>query len=162
MHPIGTSARTFTLPHPRARPIQNEYMSLGHHGHIEVDALGGTTISRGCFQRSFSNKKTSPYRSNLSFVTLRTPWPTLLPCLRAPYAVLGMRSTVHIRARPIHRRSHPPGCGRWYAPSSRHLRALLSVCGGCLFGGLVCCSCCVCVSVSGALFSVGVCLCVTC
>jgi len=30
-------------------------------------------------------------------------------------------------------------------PSSRHLRALLSVCGGCSFGGLGCCSCRVCV-----------------
>jgi len=43
------------------------------------------------------------------------------------------------------RGSHPPGRGRWHAPSSRHLRALLSVCGGCSFGGLGCCSCRVCV-----------------
>ena len=50
----------------------------------------------------------------------------------------------------------------WHAPSSRHLRALLSVCGGGSFGGLECCSgrVCVCVSVSGVLFSVGVCVCV--
>ena len=38
--------------------------------------------------------------------------------------------------RCIHTRSftpmiRPPGRGRWHAPSSRHLRALLSVCGGC-------------------------------
>ena len=28
------------------------------HIHIEVDALGGITISRGCFERCGSNKKT--------------------------------------------------------------------------------------------------------
>jgi len=44
-----------------------------------------------------------------------------------------------------------PRRGRWHAPSSRHLRALLSVCGGCLFEGLGCCSCRVCVSVSGGV-----------
>jgi len=38
---------------------------------------------------------------------------------------------------PIHTYSFPT--------SSRHLRALLSVCGGCSFGGLGCCSCRVCV-----------------
>ena len=54
---------------------------------------------------------------------------------------------------------NPPGRGRWHAPSSRHYRALLSVCGRCSFGGLGCCSCRVCVSVSGVLFSVGVCVC---
>jgi len=45
---------------------------------------------------------------------------------------------------------------------SRHRRALLSVWGRCSFGGLGCCSCRlrVCVSVSGVLFSVGVCVCV--
>ena len=47
----------------------------------EVDALGVITISRGCFERCCSNKKTPPYHSNLSFVTLRTRRPTLL---RAP------------------------------------------------------------------------------
>ena len=50
----------------------------------------------------------------------------------------------------------PPGRGRWHAPSSRHLRALLSVCEGCSFGGLGCCSCRVCVW--GVLFSVGACV----
>jgi len=49
-----------------------------------------------------------------------------------------------------------------FTPSSRHLRALLSVCGRCSFGGLGCCSCCVCVSVSGVLFSVSLCVCMTC
>jgi len=49
----------------------------------------------------------------------------------------------------------------WHAPSPRHLRALLSVCGGCSFGGLgFVLVVCVCVSVSGVLFSVDVC--VTC
>jgi len=37
----------------------------------EVGALGVITISRGCFERCCSNKITPPYRSNLSFVTLR-------------------------------------------------------------------------------------------
>jgi len=58
-------------------------------------------------------------------------------------------------------RGHPPGRGRWHTPSSRHLRALISVlwevfvCGfGVLFLS------CVSVSVSGVLFSVGVYVCV--
>jgi len=46
-------------------------------------------------------------------------------------------------------RSHPPGRGRWHAPSSHHLRALLSVCARCSFGGLGCCSCRVLLSVCG-------------
>jgi len=52
----------------------------------EVDALGVITISRGCFERCCSNKKTPPYRSNLSLVTLRTRRPTLLraPAYRTP------------------------------------------------------------------------------
>jgi len=44
----------------------------------EVDAVGVITTSRGCFERCCSNKKTPPYHSNLSFVTLRTRRPTLL------------------------------------------------------------------------------------
>jgi len=42
-----------------------------------------------------------------------------------------------------------------------YIYTLLSVCGRCSFGGLGSCVCrvCVCVSVSGALFSVGVCVC---
>jgi len=44
--------------------------------------------------------------------------------------------------------------------SSRHLRALLSVCGGCSFGGLGCCSCRVCVCVCRWCFSLSVCVCV--
>jgi len=55
---------------------------------------------------------------------------------------------------------HLDACGRWNALSSRHLRALLSVCGRCSFGDLGCCS--GRVRVSGVLFSVGVCVCVTC
>jgi len=44
-----------------------------------------------------------------------------------------------------------------------HLRALLRVCGTCSFGGWgVVLVVCVCVSVSGVLYSVGVCVCVTC
>jgi len=64
----------------------------------------------------------------------------------------------HLRS--IHSCAHShrhPGHGRWHAPSSRHLRALLSVCDKCSFGGLGRCSCRVCVS--GVLFSVGVCVC---
>jgi len=54
------------------------------------------------------------------------------------------------------------GRGRWHAPSSRHLRALLSVCGSCSFGGLECCSyrVCVCIGVGRVILSV--CVCVTC
>jgi len=50
----------------------------------------------------------------------------------------------------------------WHAPSSRHLRAFLSVCGGCSFGGLGCCSCrvCVCVGVGGVVLCRCVCVCV--
>jgi len=51
------------------------------------------------------------------------------------------------------RRGHPPGRGRWHAPSSRHRWALLSACGRCSFGGLVVR---VCVPVSG-VFSLSVC-----
>jgi len=52
----------------------------------EVDALGVITISRGCFERCCSNKKTPPYHSNLNFVALRTRRPTLLraPACRTP------------------------------------------------------------------------------
>ena len=51
----------------------------------EVDALGVILISRG-FERCCSNKKTPPYHSNLSFVTLRIRRPTLLraPAYRTP------------------------------------------------------------------------------
>ena len=53
---------------------------------FEVAALGVITISRGYFERCCSNKKTPPYHSNLSFVTLRTRRPTLLhaPAYRTP------------------------------------------------------------------------------
>jgi len=44
----------------------------------KVDALGGITISCGCFERCCSNKKTPPYHSNLRFETLRNRRPTLL------------------------------------------------------------------------------------
>jgi len=52
----------------------------------EVDALSVNTTSRGCFERCCSNKKTPPYHSNLSFVTLRNQRPTLLraPAYRTP------------------------------------------------------------------------------
>jgi len=38
-------------------------------------------------------------------------------------------------------RCHPPGYWRWYAPSSRHLRSLLSEGGDSSCGRLWCCSC---------------------
>jgi len=49
----------------------------------------------------------------------------------------------------------------WHAPSSRHLRALLSVCAGCSFGGLGWCSCrvCVCFGVGGVVLCRRVCVC---
>jgi len=52
----------------------------------ELDALGVLNISRGCFERCCSNKKTPPYHSNLSFATLRNQRPTLLraPAYRTP------------------------------------------------------------------------------
>ena len=55
-----------------------------------------------------------------------------------------------VESRPYH----------WHAPSSRHLRALLSVVGGVRLGvwGLVLVVC-MCVTVSGVLFTVGVCVC---
>jgi len=60
---------------------------------------------------------------------------------------------------PRHRKgSHRRG--RWHAPSSRHLRALLSVCGGCSFGGLGCCSfrVCLCVCRCRGCCSLSVCV----
>ena len=52
----------------------------------EVDALGVITISRECFERYCSNRKTPPYHSNLSFVARRNRRPTLLraPAYRTP------------------------------------------------------------------------------
>ena len=56
----------------------------------EVDALAVITISRGCFERCCSNKKTPPcYHSVLSFVTLRNRRADAAPCARIPYAVRG-------------------------------------------------------------------------
>jgi len=55
----------------------------------EVDALGVIIISRGCFERCCSKKKTPPYPSfltSVSFVTLRNRRPTLprAPTYRTP------------------------------------------------------------------------------
>ena len=110
----------------------------------------------------------------LLYVEARVNPPFIIPTLIHPSDSLSMRIEAGpVICRPtiffttlIHTVSYPTGRGRWHAPSSRHLRALLSVCGGCSFGGVGCCSCrvcvcvCVCVSVSGVLFSVGVCVCV--
>jgi len=49
---------------------------------------------------------------------------------------------------------------RWHAPSSRHLRALLSACGRCSFGVLF--SSCACVCRCRGCCSLSVCVCVTC
>jgi len=51
--------------------------------------------------------------------------------------------------------------GKWHAPSSRHLRALLSVCGGVHLGvwGVVLVVC-VCVGVEGVVLCRCVCVCV--
>jgi len=63
----------------------------------EVDALGGTTIFRGCFERCCSNNKTLTYHSNLSCVTLRTRRPTLLraPAYRTPSEASSRRRCGH-------------------------------------------------------------------
>jgi len=63
----------------------------------EVDALGVRTISHGCFERCCSNKKTPPYHSNLSFVTLRTRRWTLLraPAYRTPFEASPRRRCGH-------------------------------------------------------------------
>ena len=60
------------------------------------------------------------------------------------------------------RRGHPPGRGRWYAPSSRHLRALLSAFGRCSFGVVFSSCACVCRCRGCCFLSVCVCVCVTC
>jgi len=65
--------------------------------------------------------------------------------------------------------SHPPSpylhihTTALIVPPSAHLRGWLTLtfCGGCSFEGLGYCSGRVCVLVSGVLFSVGVCVCVT-
>jgi len=58
----------------------------------EVDALGVITSSRGCFERCCSNKKTPPFHSNLSFVTLRNRRPQLLraPAYRTPSEAIAL------------------------------------------------------------------------
>jgi len=58
--------------------------------------------------------------------------------------------------------THPGVGGGTHRRSSRHLRALLSVCGRCSFGGLGCCSCLVCVCRCRGCCSLLVCVCVTC
>jgi len=45
---------------PAPRPCDN----TGGRGYVEVDALGVITISRGCFECSFSKKKTCTHRYN--------------------------------------------------------------------------------------------------
>ena len=100
-----------------------------------------------------------------------TPWCKVTP----PVLVQGLPSGIGARlpsgigARlPLRYWCKPPPpvsvhSHRWHAPSSRHLRALLSVCGGCWLGVwgvvLVVCVCmCVCVVVGGAVLSVCVCV----
>ena len=56
-------------------------------------------------------------------------------------------------------RGHPPGRGRWYAPSSRHLLALVSACRRCSFGVLFSLCACVCVVVGGVVLCRCVCVC---
>jgi len=64
----------------------------------EVDALGIITISRGCFERCCSNKKTPPCHSNFSFVTLRNRRPILLMSVFSPLCIShgGFESYIHI------------------------------------------------------------------
>ena len=69
LSPSASSVSTPNVPRRRS-PVKSE-----------VDALGVITISRGCFERCCSNKKTLPYHSSLSFVALQNRRPTVL---RAP------------------------------------------------------------------------------
>jgi len=68
---------------------------------IEVGALGVITISRGCFERCYSNKNAPQYHSNLSFVKLRNRRPTLLraPAYRTPSEASARRRCGHASRR---------------------------------------------------------------
>jgi len=84
--------------------------------------LGVITISRGCFERCYSQKKTPPFHSNLSFVTLRNRRPTLLhapayctpseasPRRQCGHASWSKRKPIrHAPLRQVHRATnHPP------------------------------------------------------
>ena len=79
---------SFSYPSRHFLPFLDIFIHTGSTGSSvrrswlsEVDALGVITVSRGCFERCCSDKKTPPYHSNLSFVALRNRRPTLL---RAP------------------------------------------------------------------------------
>jgi len=68
-----------------------------------VGALGVITISRECFERCYSNQKTPPYHSNLSFVTLRNRRPTLLraSAYRTPSEASPRRRCGHASRRSV-------------------------------------------------------------
>jgi len=89
------------------------------------------------------------YEAHVGPLLLFTPLTPLIHtcCVAGENPTSGHTSHLHLLR---------PGVG---GGTQRHLRALLSVCGGCSFGGVGCYSCRVCVSVSGVLFSVGVCVC---
>jgi len=72
--------RSVNLTCRAARLSQLSELARANEKKSKVDALGVITISRGCFERccSNSNKKTPPYHSNLSCVSLRNRRPTLL------------------------------------------------------------------------------------
>jgi len=92
-HPVQNYCTTIEQysPHPptsRLYPIHHTILVItisckgrGGGGQSGVDALDIITISRECFGRCCSSKKTPPCHCNLSIVTLRSWRPTLL---RAP------------------------------------------------------------------------------
>ena len=96
--------------------------------------MGVVTISRGCFERCCSKKKTPPYHSNLSFVTLRDRRPTLLrasayrtpseasPRRRCGHASRFLRTDAHHR-RTRHTNALPPpvrALSRWWLTVGRY------------------------------------------
>ena len=86
----------------------------------EVDALGVRTISRGCFERCCSNKKTAPYHSNLSLVMLRNRRPTLrrASAYRTPSETSPRRRCGHA-SRFLWLNGNLPFCNEMYVLCSR-------------------------------------------
>jgi len=80
-----------TVGLPLNRETQQQVVLLGLTLKIEVDALGVVTISRGCFERCGSNKKTppliAPTYSNLSSLFRSASRPAADNCSVRPHTV---------------------------------------------------------------------------